>query len=89
MTPTNCDFKDTILNTRQTQRFIIENKSCSYADIRIVTIPACSMSCWLMPTCTVNPKTFQFTPQQNYLVGYYFIYYFNDKNQLTFTLCYF
>lgn len=68
MTPKNYDFKDTILDTVRTQRFMIENKSCSYANVRIVTIPACSMICWSTPTCNINPQTFKFTPQQNYFV---------------------
>lgn len=52
-----------IVNTEKTQRFTITNKSCSYANVNISTMY--SKICWAIPTCKINPKTFQFTPQQN------------------------
>jgi len=52
-----------IVNVERTQRFIIENKNRSYANIKFVTTPASSII-WPTPTCKINPQTFRFTPQQ-------------------------
>jgi len=56
-----------IVNTERTQRFIIENKNRSYANIKFVTTSANSMI-WPTPTSKINPQTFRFTPQQNQCV---------------------
>lgn len=52
----------------RTQQFIIENKSCSYANIKFVKVPVYSMIYWTIPTCKINPETFHFTPQKNQCV---------------------
>jgi len=56
-----------IVNTERTQRFVIENKNLSYANIKFVTTSASTMI-WPIPIIKIKPQTFRFTPQQNQCV---------------------
>lgn len=58
-----------LVNMERTQRFIIENTNSSYANIKIVLMPAiCPMIFWPIPFCKISPDTFCFTPQKNQCV---------------------
>jgi len=59
-----------IINTERTQRFIIQNRNCSYAKIKfVIKSVMCSSIFWPVPICKINPETFQFTPQKNQCVS--------------------
>ncbi|VVC36257.1 Immunoglobulin-like fold [Cinara cedri] len=65
ITPANCNINNVIVNTEKTQRFIIENKSHSYANIKFLITPMYSTIFWAIPSCKISLETFKFTPQKS------------------------